>query len=114
MMKRYAVAAVAFGMSATALVGCSSPKESQHDKCKAAAEHVFQQVADARNLGDLMDLSAKYNSDSDRLRDTLPECKPLSNSEDDQIQKELKPLIDKATTHATELLVRDGLTVEGN
>lgn len=107
------VSIVALGV--LGLVGCGGKAESQHDKCKSAAAKVFNQITNARNLGDILDLSSKYQGD--RLRDSLPECKPLTNAEDDEIQKELKPEIDKATQHANDLLLRDGLSVsvdEGN
>lgn len=103
--------AVCIGMIGTvALVGVGACSPTHHatqsDKCKAAATKVYDNFLKAKTLSEVIVMAAPYSNgsdDSSKLRDYLPECKPLTTKQDDRVETQLKPLYEKVTDHIDSL-----------
>lgn len=104
-MRKGLVFILALGLMAiAALTACSSSGSTptQADKCKTEATQVYTSFLKAKSLSEVLVLASPYINDegtTTKLRHVLPECKPLTEKQDDQIEKQLQPLYTQVQAH---------------
>lgn len=107
-MRKIIAGAAVLVLSIAALAGCGGGKktETQSDKCKSAATTVLNQFMATKTATDVMGLALLYSdgSDDSDLSYTLPACKPLSKSQKQEVEKQLKPLVNKVAKHVGEIV----------